>query len=97
MVTFCLAFLIMCFDKSSMATRCVVGLVSFFIAALFVCCIWFSWKIEDRSSKGVTNHQWLGSSIAAFWLQLSEWWNILLKSLTSVQQRDSAASIPIAV
>lgn len=44
MVTFFLAFFIMCFEKSTMATRCVVGPVSCSCALLVAWCIWVFWE-----------------------------------------------------
>lgn len=47
MVTFFIAFFIMCFDKSTLPTRCIVGLVSLFNAVLLAWCIWVSWEKSE--------------------------------------------------
>jgi len=47
MVTFILAFLIMCFDTSTTPARCVVGVVFLFNAVLVAWCICVSWEKSE--------------------------------------------------
>jgi hypothetical protein len=47
MVTFFVAFFVMCFEKSTVATRFVVAPVSLFCAALVAWCIHVSWEPSE--------------------------------------------------
>lgn len=44
MVSFLAAFLFMCFEKSNIATRLLVGLTWAAIAIMIVWCVWMAWE-----------------------------------------------------
>ena len=95
MVTFFLAFFIMCFQKSTMATRCIVGLVSLFCAVLVTWCIWVSWEPSQTLEWWKAQLCWqtyeddkqisIGSRVA----QLSSW-----RWFGISQQQEHSASNP---
>ena len=57
-VTFFLAFFIMCFEKSTTTTRFVVAPISIFCITLIAWCIWVAWEPSQTLEWWMTQLHW---------------------------------------
>jgi hypothetical protein len=77
MVTFFFAFFTMCFVKSTLATRCAVGLVAVFCAGLVAWCIWMSWEPSESLEWWKAQLRWQASEVdeetKTIWQRMCIW------------------------
>jgi cell division protein FtsW (lipid II flippase) len=73
MVTFTFAFFAMCFGKTTMATRCLVGLVALFCVTLVTWCIWMFQEFGESLDRRKTRLQTFIDNKETIWQRIYIW------------------------